>query len=391
MSWDDGYACYGTSAIDSLAQYNDPNHPMLFLLAHDGDNDFGGGYTYYMECVSNFVHQAKSHGYNPTTIQQYLHDYPVDPNDIVKLEDGPWVNADGDFGSPQFINWNYPLTGNQTYPNQFDIPNGWQLDERNWAVITAAQNYVETAETMAGGVRLSQVQNPGKDVTEAELAWHFFLPGLNSGFMYYGSSEDMPDKPTVACNLAVQHAQNVINSSRVSDVNPPSIWYLMRVPYNPGGYGAGSLWSYRYTQVSNEFYVYTFVYDVSGVKAVNFYYRIDADKVNPLNDNANEVFQPSAFGLSGVGPWVAVPMTRRPFPSGDAQGIHFDYYPTVIADEYYVELTQFKDQLIDYYVEAVDIYSNSKKSDIYHVYIGNNTQTKPVSFRSAETNPIFVK
>ena len=29
---------------------------------------------------------------------------------------------------------------------QFDIENGWSLDERNWAVITAAENIVETAE-----------------------------------------------------------------------------------------------------------------------------------------------------------------------------------------------------------------------------------------------------
>lgn len=47
MSWDDGYACYGTQDIQSFAAYNDPKHPMLILFAHDGDNDFGGGYSYY--------------------------------------------------------------------------------------------------------------------------------------------------------------------------------------------------------------------------------------------------------------------------------------------------------------------------------------------------------
>ena len=29
---------------------------------------------------------------------------------------------------------------------QFDIENGWSLDERNWAILTAAENTVETAE-----------------------------------------------------------------------------------------------------------------------------------------------------------------------------------------------------------------------------------------------------
>ena len=28
----------------------------------------------------------------------------------------------------------------------FDIENGWSLDERNWAILTAAENAVETAE-----------------------------------------------------------------------------------------------------------------------------------------------------------------------------------------------------------------------------------------------------
>ena len=53
---------------------------MLILFAHDGDNDFGGGYSYYMQCVQGFVNQAVSQGYNPTTIQQYLNDFPLDEN-----------------------------------------------------------------------------------------------------------------------------------------------------------------------------------------------------------------------------------------------------------------------------------------------------------------------
>ena len=33
----------------------------------------------------------------------------MDKNDIVHVEDGGWVNPDGDFGSPQSLKWNYPL------------------------------------------------------------------------------------------------------------------------------------------------------------------------------------------------------------------------------------------------------------------------------------------
>ena len=47
-----------------------------------------------------------------TTVQQYLSQYPVDEKDIVHVEDGGWVNPDGDFGSPQSLQWNYPLQPN---------------------------------------------------------------------------------------------------------------------------------------------------------------------------------------------------------------------------------------------------------------------------------------
>ena len=141
MSWKDGYACYNTQDIQKIAAKNNPEHPMLVMLAHDGDNSFGGGYTYYTSCVKNLVDQAVSQGYAPTTVQQYLSDFPVPEDDIVavrgygcggypvecvssaplltcanldhvgcaQVEDGAWVNADSDFGSPQCINWNWPL------------------------------------------------------------------------------------------------------------------------------------------------------------------------------------------------------------------------------------------------------------------------------------------
>ena len=48
-------------------------------------------------------------GYVATTVQQYLSDHPVDKDDVVHVEDGGWVNPDGDFGSPQSLKWNYPL------------------------------------------------------------------------------------------------------------------------------------------------------------------------------------------------------------------------------------------------------------------------------------------
>ena len=51
---------------------------------------------------------------------------------------------------------------------------------------------------------------------DAELAWHFYLPGLTSGYMYYGAVEDMPVKQTVACNNAVAHVEKTFEQLRSS-------------------------------------------------------------------------------------------------------------------------------------------------------------------------------
>ena len=53
----------------------------------------------------------------------------------------------------------------QLQPGDFDIETGWSLNERNWAVLTAAENAVETAEQVSGGVRLAEVQEPSVDAT----------------------------------------------------------------------------------------------------------------------------------------------------------------------------------------------------------------------------------
>ena len=172
---------------------------------------------------------------------------------------------------------------------QFDIENGWAEDERNWAVITAAQNRVETAEQIAGGVSISQIQSPDSSASNAELAWHFFLPSLTSGYMYYGTALDMEVKPTIACNNAIEKANLVIGDGS-QDQTSPTIWIPQQLPHNPGGTGFGSLWGYEAVEHSRDFWVWTFVSDVSGVANVTFNYRIDNDGANPLSSNQNETY-----------------------------------------------------------------------------------------------------
>ena len=97
IGWDNGYSPMGLDAFDTLETQNDPARPMLVVMAHDGDNAWGGGYSYYMEAVPNFVNSAQGAGYHATVVEEYLADHPVPSDEVVHVEDGAWVNADGDF------------------------------------------------------------------------------------------------------------------------------------------------------------------------------------------------------------------------------------------------------------------------------------------------------
>lgn len=385
MGWKDGYAPIGLSDFNTLQTRNDPNRPMLVVLAHDGDNAWGGGYSYYQEATPNLANSAAGAGYVPSTVERYLADHPVPANAYVHVEDGAWVNADGDFGAPTFLNWNWPLVNAS---GQVDIPGGWAEDARNWAVITAAQNRVDTAEQIARSrgesIDISDILNPGASTSAAERAWHYFLASLNSGYMYYGTALDMEVKPTIACNEAVEHADAVINSPGAADTTPPTIWLPQRFPWNPGSINFGPAHGYQQRANNGDFWVYTFVHDVSGIAgggaAVTLKYRIDDDGVRPMPapGSPNETYA----GGPGVGAWQSLAMTRRPggFPAGNflnSPTINFFEMPAYIADQYHVQVTGLRSVLIDYYVEAADIHGNIKRSPIQHVWIGDGSGATP--------------
>ncbi|OGF03888.1 MAG: hypothetical protein A2W00_03145 [Candidatus Eisenbacteria bacterium RBG_16_71_46] len=371
MSWNEGYGTYGTGEIDAIAAHNDPAKPMLVLFAHDGDNAWSGGDSYFNQNVTQFTHAAVARGYEPTTVAEFLADHPVDAGDVVHVEDGGWVNADGDFGSPQFINWNWPLAG---AAGGFDIPGGWAEDERNWAVLTAAVNRVETAEQMTGAPLIARVVDPTQAGTSAlEKAWHFLLVGFESGYMYYGTALDFEIKPTLAANRAVEYADPLLAAG--ADLTPPTVWLPQRLPWNPGGRGGGALWGYPGgpgAPMTSDFHVWTFVHDVSGVAGAELRFRLDADGINPLATTDNETYA----GGPGVGAWQSLAMTRRAFPKGNVHNdpkIDFSVAPTYIADEFWAQVSGLSDVLVDYYVEAVDSLGNLRKSPIQHVYVGSGT------------------
>ncbi len=367
MGWEEGYGLFGTGGVDALAAANDPARPMLVLFAHDGDNSWSGGYSYYNENVTQFAHNAAAKGYTPTTIATYLDQHPVPADDVVHVEDGGWVNADGDFGSPQYINWNWPLVD---AGGQFDIPGGWAEDERNWAVLTAAQNRVETAAQITGVVDPARVVDPLGGANDAERAWHFLLAGYESGYMYYGTSLDMEIKATLACNQATDLADGILGSG--PDDTPPTVWLPQRLPWNPGGFGGGAMWGWPSgdgTAMTSAFKVWTFAHDVSGLARVELMVRQDTDG---WNDPATPVNETYAGGV-GVAPWLALPMNYRAMPLGepwDMPGVDFTVLPQHIADEYWLELSGYSDVLLDYYIEAEDNLGNIKRTPIQHVYVG---------------------
>jgi len=366
LSYQNGYGTMGTGEIDAhIAPFNDPDQPSIVLMAHDGDNAWGGGYDYYMNSVSGFANAAANQGYVPSTIQQFLDNNPVPENDVVHIEDGSWVNAANDWGHPQFINWIWPMyDGNR----QFD-PDGWTEDVRNWAVITAAENRVETAENLVGNVDIAEIVYPNSNSNNGELAWHHFLPSLTSGYMYYGTAIDMEVKQTLACNNATDFADLEINAHPTVDNVAPSIFIPQRFPYNPGGKGFGPIYGYQEYDNPSDFFVWTFAYDVSDIQTIEVKYRIDNDGFNPLNNNENETY----LGGAGVGGWQSISMTERIFPIDNNTGnpeIDFFILPNYIANEYYAEITGLTNCLVDYYIEATDNLGNLKKTPIQHVYVG---------------------
>ncbi|HMU37445.1 MAG TPA: hypothetical protein PKE31_00390 [Pseudomonadota bacterium] len=373
-SWKDGYACFSPDQLDPLGPFADPKKPPLVVMAHDGDNAFGGGYSYYMECVPNFVKAAVTKGYVPTTVAQYLSDHPVDDKDVVHVESGAWLNADGDFGSTQFLNWNWPLVNKS---GQVDIPAGFAADERGWAVIVAATNYVRTATAVAGMPDLSLVLYPERGGTDVSRAWHFLLGALDSGFMYYGEILDMMLKPVVACNEAVEQAKKVLQKPDAKDTVGPTIFLPQRYPDNPGGLNFGPLYRYQKVQAPPDFWVWTFAHDVSGIREARLLIRVDADGTNPLSDDANETFS----GGIGVSAWRTVALQKRVFPKDHPFGDpNFDtsILPTVIADEYFVQVTGYQNVLLDYFVEATDEKGNVSRSPIQHVVVGDPKGTPVV-------------
>ncbi len=369
LSWRDSYATWDLGMISPIAARNDPAKPALVLCAHDGDNAWSGGYSYYNEWVSQMASTAVNDGYEPTTIEQFISDFPPDTNDVVHVEDGGWVFADGDFGSPSFINWNWPPSYTDGNGNNIVDPSLGTTDKGdNWRVIIATENRVETAQQIAGlstNIDIDQVRDPGSfsgTPNAVELGWHYCLAGLDSGFVYYGCTGDECERAVIAQSNACRNVDAVIAAHPAADTTPPTVFLPQRSPWNPGGTNFGVQYGYQVTVAPNsDFWVWTYAYDVSGLTNVSLLLRVDG--TDPPTSDQFKTYAGGPF----AGAWQTSNMTRRVTP------MVAGYTPEYIADYYYTQVIGISNAFVDYYVSATDSYGNTRKTPIQHVWVGAGT------------------
>jgi hypothetical protein len=323
--------------LSQLEPYNtDPDHPLLVVLHHDGENYGAGSESYYHANFQRFVEWclANSSRFVPITIQDYLDLYPPDPEDVVHAEPGGWVGAG--CLSPEFQFW----LGD---PDPF--PDGYSPDWISWAVIIAAHNWLATAQSIAPWQDVAGIlYNSG---SETERAFRDYLCAQASDYEYWegGPDEVIWNANAIrGCNLAVERAQRVVSGG--SDTVGPSILRPQRQRYNPGGTEWGE-------PQPTDFQVWTFIYDISGVESAVVRYRVDPDgRVGPENR------------VYAGGTWGEMPMTVRQLAPQAA------IEPLAIADLYMATLPGSEGTLVDYYVEARDSLGNVRRSEIEHVYVG---------------------
>jgi hypothetical protein len=219
------------------------------------------------------------------------------------------------------------------------------------------------AEQLSGGVDISDVVNPNSGASPAEKAWHFLLPGYDSGNAYYGLALDLEIKATLAANRAIGFANQVIVANPGVDNTKPSVLVPQRYPYNPGEIGFGPNYGYQQLLNSADFSVWTLAFDVTGIESAVLKYRIDADGQNPLSTNQNEIYS----GGDEVGDWIDIEMNMVPMPLDNITNnpeVSFFMLPDHISNLYYADINGISNKLLDYYIEVTDNNGNVEKTKI---------------------------
>jgi hypothetical protein len=424
---------YANEGIDKIVDHIAPhaNVPVIVIPSTDGDNAWGGGSSSWFEATPQLFSASASAGYKPAAPQDFVNAAKGGVTTDTHIEDGAWIFPEMCYGSANFLKWIEPPVatvanrGVTTHPGtQIDMETpGFALKFFSYAPLMAGANWLETAEQVlreeGGDVQPWKIATPydwdgtWTSPNDVELAWHIYLKGLDSGFNYYGGlGNDDEVKPALATKNAIERLQGFMTPERkAKDKTPPTVLKPQRFPYNPGAYTFG--WFNNEPHINNSnflkkmpswFYIWTHAYDINGIPegGVKLKVRIDNDGVNPLDSNQNETYA----GGPEVGEWVTIPMTKRVLPQtraalnaaaanpGEIDYFVFDpaFWPNpVIADYYFAKiddasLPNFRDKLLDYYIEATDSLGNVHKSEIQHVWVANDG-IEPSSGVSFSANP----
>lgn len=300
---------------------------------------------------------------------------------------------------------------------------GWHYLERNFALLQAALNYAKTAEqiwlddhpahwspttlldqqiTHAGNqlnpwmISYPVKGNPANDyaggANPAELAWYFLLPAMDSGFGYYDENKDDNVKPTLAFNNSLYFSKLFVQPNAAKDRTGPSIWWPQRYPYNPGSVNASKAEGWTVQHYNHEFAIYTYAYDVSNIASIQVKVRPHDSANISATDDTYKLYDPAAHvgkpGLSvtpsNVGPWASYPMQvrdLRPVMNGVSwMPVTQQTMQVLPAQEignlYYAYFGNYRNQLLDYYIEATDSRGNVTRSEIQQVYVGAGTYRK---------------
>ncbi len=334
MGNEDGRGGFGAlnyeQVMSQLEEYNtDAKHPILIVLHHDGDNYGGGSSGYYHDNFKSFVNWAKS---NPerfvcTTVQDYLDKFPPDAENIIHVENGSWAGADN--GDPEFLKWN----------GDPDPKTGYSPDRNSWGVLTAAKNYVLTADQVA------------PDSDETRNAWRYMLVSETSCYEYWDGTEMWDSHPTRAANSAVAFAKKILDMKNgFEDKTPPTIYKPQREPYNPGGLEWGA------APMPSDFTVWTYAYDMSGLRSVNLQYVT-------VENGGDKVITAAA--------WTSVPMAAKPIAA------QTNPKPAVKALEYSYKISGKKNTTYAYRIAAEDERGNTGYSPVNYVFVGGTAGPEP--------------
>ncbi len=288
----------------------DPAHPPFFLLHSDGDNHGGGADSYYRHNTGRLVEWLQQdRRFELTTVDDYLQQFPPDPERVIHIEPGSWSGADN--GDPQFMKWF----------SRYDQP--YSPDLNSWAVLTALQNRVYTLEDCE------------PDHPQLAEAVRLLLTAETSCYWYWTGQEVWDRQVTNAANrghaLIGAAVDGLVAAGR--DRTGPTIFPPWVTPENPGGkcWGNGCL-----LDAPRQGTVHTFVSDASGLKSVDLVLR------------------------SGVGEQRLPMQYRGPYPSQTG---------VVMTAYYYTAELPVGAGDVRYYIEARDARGNVSRGSLERIFL----------------------